>query len=192
MIILPHVPYPTVTMRITALSLVLVAGCASAPATADPSAPRIQEVRADGIGGSLKINAVTDASALPLNVGAEEAFQVLPLVYDSLSIPKTWLEPKQFMISSQGFKIRSRMGRTALSRYIDCGSTQIGNNADSYDVYMTVTTRLVANGKEASTLATTVEASAKPLSFNQEYGRCSSRGELERRIGELAKVFLKK
>jgi hypothetical protein len=180
-------------MRIAILSLAAVTACASAASTADPSAPRVQVIQADGIGGSLKVvGGVTDASATPLNVGAEEAFQVMPLVYDSLSIPKTWLEPKQFMISSQGFKIRSRMGKTALSRYIDCGSTQIGNNADSYDVFMTVTSKLVPNGKDAATLSTTVEASAKPLSFNQEYGHCSSRGELERRIAEVAKEFLKK
>ncbi|HEX7938790.1 MAG TPA: hypothetical protein VF483_07330 [Gemmatimonadaceae bacterium] len=184
---------PTKIMRIAIVSLVLVSACASAASSADPSAPRVQVIQADGVAGSLKIvGAVTDASSTPLNVGAEEAFQVMPLVYDSLSIPKTWLEPKQFMISSQGFKIRARMGKTVLSRYIDCGSTQIGNNADSYDVFMTVTSKLVPNGKDASTLSTTVEASAKPLSFNQEYANCSSRGELERRVADVAKEFLKK
>lgn len=180
-------------MRIATLSLVALAACSSAATTADPSAPRVQTIRAEGMGGSLKIvGGVTDASSTPLNVAADDAFQVMPLVYDSLSIPKTWLEPKQFMISSQGFKVRARLGKTSLSRYIDCGSTQIGANADSYDVYMTVTSKLAANGKDGSVLSTTVEASAKPLSFNQAYQHCSSRGELERRIGLLAKEFLRK
>lgn len=180
-------------MRIAILSLVALAACTSAASTADPSAPSVQTIRAEGMAGSLKITgAVTDASATPLNVSADDAFQVMPLVYDSLSIPKTWLEPKQFMISSQGFKVRARLGKTSLSRFINCGQTQIGNNADSYDVFMTVTSKLVPNGTDAATLSTTVEASAKPLSFNQEYAPCSSRGELEHRIGELAKEFLKK
>jgi hypothetical protein len=179
-------------MRIAIFCLATVAvasACASTATTADPSAPHTQRVSIDGMAGSLRISAVTDASSLVLNASADNAYRVLPLVYDSLSIPKTWLDPKTFLISSQGFKIRTRLGKTSLSRFIDCGSTQIGANADSYDVYMTVTSKLAGSG-ETSTLSTTVEAAARPLSFNQDYTRCSSRGELERRIGALAKAFL--
>jgi len=180
-------------MRIAILCLVAAAACAPATATtADPSAPRVQTIRAENIGGSLKINTVTDASSTPLTIAAEDAYRVLPLVYDSLAIPKTWLEPKTFLISSQGFKVRARLGRTLLSKYIDCGgTTQIGPNADNYDVFMTITSRLIPNGT-GSTLSTTVDAAARPLSFNQDYARCSSKGTLERRIAELAGSFLAK
>jgi hypothetical protein len=183
-------------MRIQILSLAAVAAVAAcAPAastTADPSAPRTQTFRADGIGGSLKVNNVTDASNTPLTVSAEDGYRMMPLVYDSLSIPKTWLDPKQFLISSQGFKIRARLGRTPLSKFIDCGQTQIGPNADTYDVFMTVTSRLIPNKEGGSSLTTTVDAASRPLTFNQDYQRCTSKGELEKRIAAVAQTFITK
>ncbi len=142
------------------------------------------------MGGSLKINQYTDASATPMPRPADAVYRVMHMVYDTLSIPKTWLDPKQFLISSQGFKVRARMGKTMLSKYIECGKTQIGPNADSYDVFMTVTTKVVPNGTTESTLTTTVEAAARPLSFNQDYSRCTSTGGLERRIAEATLGFL--
>jgi hypothetical protein len=185
--------HPTVTMRNAIICLAaLVVACAPAQTTtADPSAPRVQEIRAEGLGGSLKIASYTDPATTPIGKGALDAFQLMPLVYDSLQIPKTWLDPKQFLVSSQGFKIRARLGRTPLSRFIDCGKTQIGPNADSYEVFMTVTSKLIPNG-DVSTLNTTVEASARPVSFNQAYSRCSSTGTLEKRISDLLLSLLAK
>jgi hypothetical protein len=181
-------------MRIAILGLAACVGAvACAPAgttTADPSAPRTQTIRADGIGGSLRISQNTDASATRMPRPADDVYRVMHLVYDSLAIPKTWLDPKQLLISSQGFKIRARMGKTMLSKFIDCGRTQIGPNADSYDVFMTVTTKVTPNGTTESTLGTTVEADARPLSFNQDYARCTSTGQLERRIADAALSFL--
>jgi hypothetical protein len=179
-------------MRFAILSVAALAAAACAPAgttTADPSAPRPTTIRAEGMSGSLRVDPITDASSSPMQTGAEETYRYLPLVYDSLSIPKTWLDPKQYLISSQGFKARARLGRTPLSRFIECGTTQIGPNADSYDVYMTVTSRLIPNGA-TSTLTTTVEAAARPLSFNQEYRRCTSKGELEKRITAAVKAMM--
>jgi hypothetical protein len=179
-------------MRNAILCLVAVVACAPAQTTtADPSAPRVQTIRAEGMGGSLKVSSVTDPRVTPLGRPADDVYRLMPLVYDSLSIPKTWLDPKQFLISSQGFKIRARLGRTPLSKYIDCASTQIGPNADSYDVFMTVTSKLIPNpnGTE-STLNTTVEAAARPLSFNQDYTRCTSTGGLEKKVADLVKNLL--
>jgi len=178
-------------MRYVIAGLAIVTACTPHPATDDTAAPRVQTVRAEGMKGSFRVSGVTDASTTALSTSPVDAFQFLPLAYDSLSIPRTWVEPKQFLVSSQGFKVRARLGKTPLSRYIDCGSTQIGANADSYDVFMTVTSRLTANGA-GSTLSTTVEAASRPLSFSQDYSRCSSRGELEKRIGAIVKAALQK
>jgi hypothetical protein len=169
---------------ILSLTAVLVACAPAQTTTADPSAPRVQEIRAEGMGGSLRIASYTDPALTPIGKGAQDAYRLMPTVYDSLMIPKTWLEPKQFLISSQGFKIRSRLGRTPLSRFIECGKTQIGPNADSYEVFMTVTSKLIPNA-DVSTLNTTVEATAKPVAFNQAPVRCSSTGGLEKRISDL-------
>ncbi len=167
--------------------VIIILGTALAACSANPSgtietASRPETVRSAGMGSLTMVN-VTEASNTPLNQPAAEVYAVLPAVYDSLSVPRTMMDPKGFIVSSQGFRIRQRMGRTALSRYIECGATQIGPNADSYEVYMTVSSRVVASGS-TSALQTTVEAAARPLSFAQEYSRCSSKGVLEQRIAE--------
>ncbi|MEP7002231.1 MAG: hypothetical protein ABI969_17210, partial [bacterium] len=77
------------------------------------------------------------------------------------------------------------------SRFIDCGTTQIGENADTYDVYLTVVSQLEENKTSGlAILHTTFEAMARPIAFSREYARCSSRGELEKRIANAVKAQL--
>lgn len=178
---------PLVVLALASLSAIAACGVAGTT-TADPQAPRTQTIHTD-LGGDLRMANVVDASSTPINAAPEDAYQLMPAVYDTLGIPKTWLEPKQFLISSQGFKARARLGKTPLSKFINCGSTQIGPNADTYDIFMTVTTKLLKT-ESGSNLSTTVEAAARPLSFNQPYSACSSRGELEARIGIMLKAML--
>ena len=175
-------------MRFTLFAVVAIAACASTPSPDTTAAPRAQTIRAEGL-GSITVAPVTDASKAVLSSPIEDVWMQMPAVYDSLGIPKTLIDTKRYLISSQGFKIRQRLGRTPLSRFIDCGQTQIGQNADSYDVYLTVTSQLRTDPPR-TILSSTVEAMAKPLSFNQEYSRCSSRGLLESRIADATKSRL--
>lgn len=97
-------------------------------------------------------------------------------------MPVTRLDAAGKVIGNNGFKIRQRLGKVALSRYIDCGETQIGPNADSYEVYLTVLVQVRPVGTTSSSLVTTFEASARPIAFSQAYSRCSSRGSLETKL----------
>ena len=58
----------------------------------------------------------------------------------------------------------------------------VGENADSYDVYLTVFSQVEEDANGLAVLRTTFESMARPISFSREYSRCSSRGELERRL----------
>jgi len=177
-------------MRLSIVFLAALCACTSAATSGAPT-PRSQTIRAEGL-GSLTMNTVTDASTHALASSVDDVWLVLPGVYDSLAIPKVLIDNKAHTISNQGQKVRQRLGRTTLSRLIDCGgSTQIGANADSYEVFLTVTSHVAAAGT-GSTLSTTVEALARPLAFNQDYSRCTSRGQLELRIAEGVKAQLPK
>jgi hypothetical protein len=101
---------------------------------------------------------------------------------DSLKVPLGRVDPTLRVVGNESFKIRQRLGKTSLSRYFDCGSTQIGPNADSYDVMVTVLAQLESTGAESTRISTTVQAMAKPITFNQEYAQCSSKGELESKL----------
>ena len=88
-------------------------------------------------------------------------------------------------MSAEDQKVRVRLGRTPLSRYLECGGTQIGSNADSYEVRLTVLAQVRAVASGGSSLATTFDAAAKPITFSQDYSRCSSKGLFESRLVEL-------
>jgi hypothetical protein len=167
-----------------ALSFVVLGACATSPRSAQPEGPATRTIGAPGTtGGSISISTNTvgpDVAALPYPM--EKVWSALPIVMDSLKVPIAKVDPTSRIIGNESFKIRQRMGKTALSRYFDCGATQIGQNADSYDVLMTVLAQLESTGPASTRISTTVQAMAKPITFNQEYASCSSKGELETKL----------
>ena len=167
------------------LALVALSGCASSK-TAQPQTAPIETVRVGG-GGSATLS-VTTVSSVSANVGTvpfsvDRVWSVLPAVYDSLRIPRSEFDAAAHVLGNTGLKLRRRLGAVTLSRLLDCGSTQGGPSADTYEVFLSILTK-VQPGPEAGTaiLATTVDAQARPVSFAGEYVRCGSKGELELRV----------
>ena len=121
---------------------------------------------------------------------ADNIFRILPSVYDSLGIPVAMLTPTTRTIGNPSFKTRQRLGKVIMSRFLDCGNTQIGPNADSYDVVISITSHVESTGPAESTVTTNFEAQARPATFNQAYNRCSSKGVLETRLTDIIKARL--
>jgi hypothetical protein len=117
----------------------------------------------------------------------DQVWRALPGVFDSLKVPLNTLDPKAHTIGNDGFKIRQRLGTVALSKYIDCGTTQIGPNADSYDIVLTVLVQLSPAEGGGTSVTTTFESSARPLAFAQEYSKCTSKSVFEPRLLEVLK-----
>jgi hypothetical protein len=134
----------------------------------------------------------TGASVATLPFSTEQVWRTMPAVFEALGVPLTTIDPKKHAIGNEGFKIRQRLGTVPLSKYIECGTTQIGPNADSYEVYITLMTEVQQGPPGAATISTTFEAAARPLNFAQEYSRCSSKGVLEPKIVEIATTKLQK
>ena len=171
-------------MRLNCCLLALLAACAgSNPSPISSAAPQTLSVQNAG-SVTLSRNDGPNELSVPLTVA--QVWAVLPAVYDSLGIQLTTVDGRTHLIGNAGFKARQRLGSARLSKYFECGQTQIGPNADSYDMYLVVMTevRAAPNGG-GSTLVTTNEASAKPIAFSQDYSRCSSQGTLEPRIRDL-------
>ncbi len=168
--------------RLAVLSLVALAACASSgPTPGSGSSGQTISIGAGGAGGTARLNTSVSAAVSSVPFPLDDVWRFLPAAFDSLGIPKALIDPATHTLGNQGMKVRQRLGKTPLSRFIDCGSTQIGPSADTYEVFLTVATQLQSAGT-GTTISTTVEAVAKPLNFNQEYSRCSSRGVLESRI----------
>jgi hypothetical protein len=126
-----------------------------------------------------------DAAITPVWVAVAAA-------YDSIGIPITVIDTKGHTFGNQGFTLRARLGKVPLSRYIVCGGSGsgFGENADSYEVYLAVITRLHATDTTHTQLVTTVDAAGRPASLSQPYIKCGSKGEIEARISSLVQALV--
>ncbi len=174
------------------LILASVAACATSGTVGTTARPVSQDISvgAGGAGDRLTIAPSAGPNVNTLEFAPDRVWKVLPAAFDSVAVPVTHLDPATRTIGNEGFKLRQRLGKVPLSRYFDCGTTQIGPNADSYDVFLTVMVQVQAAGA-GSKLVTNVEASARPITFSQAYSRCSSRGSLEARLLDAIRAQLK-
>ncbi|CAN5286325.1 hypothetical protein BH09GEM1_BH09GEM1_02490 [soil metagenome] len=174
--------------RLIVLSLALFAGCASAPAG---SGAADRETLTVGGAGNLRMTSIEQTTESKIDFPIGKVWHALPAAYEALGIPITEVDNATHTIANGGLKLRRELGKVSLSRYIDCGTTQIGENADSYDVYLTITSRLGEDPTSGLTvLRTTFEAMARPIAFSRDYARCSSKGELEKRLAAAVKTQL--
>ena len=176
------------------LSLALLPACASSSSTgsvasAPSSRPATRTISSPDV-GSLTVTATATADVSHLPYTADAVWRILPSVFDSVGIPVTSIDPARKSIGNAGYKTRARLGKAPLSRYLECGTTQIGPNADSYDVFLSVMTIVSPEGANGATLSTLVDAQARPVMVNQGYSRCSSKGSIEIRIADLVKARL--
>jgi len=168
---------------------VLLLATLSACASSTSGSPAVTPIRSQGtVGMSVDSRAHTYTQAIAYPV--DQVWRALPAVYDSLKIPLNTLDAKTHTIGNDGFKIRRQLGTITLSKYIECGTTQIGPNADSYEVVLTVLTQVEPGTSGAAKVTTTFESSARPLAFAQEYSRCSSKGVLEARLMDVLRSRL--
>jgi hypothetical protein len=176
--------------RLAISSLALLAACASGGASA--SSPDQQTIRVSGSSGSSTFNLRNNTSVDVARVAypIDKVWRVMPAVFDSLKIPLTTADGSKHTIGNDGMKVRSKLGGVALSKYIDCGQAQIGPSADTYDVFLTVLTTVRAVSTTETELQTTVESAARPITFNQEYSRCSTKGKLETTISDIVSAKL--
>ena len=179
------------------LTVVMCSACASSGAASTASAPKIAKPATQTIGGgnmgslTMSTGSISDAVKVPYS--ADAVWRILPSLFDSLGIPVTQIDQTTKVIGNPAFKTRNRLGKTSLSKYLDCGNTQIGASADSYDIVLSVLSSVVPEGAAgASVLSTTVEAQARPATFNQAYSRCSTKGTIESKLADLVKARLAK
>jgi hypothetical protein len=123
----------------------------------------------------------------------DRVWAVMRAVYDSLGIPVASFDASTKTIGNTGLRLKRRLGEVALSKYINCGSTQGFPSADTYEVFLSVTTsvRPAASGPQATQISTTVDGQARPITFSGEPVRCSSLTTLEARIVAVANTLLK-
>lgn len=182
-------------MRLARLiPLAALAACSSSSNVAQ-SAPAPETVRVVGGGaGSIAMGmspSAVDAHSTTLSASLADVWRVLPAAYESLGIQLSVIDSATHVIGNSGFNLRRRLGSTPLVRLIDCGTTQGGPSAETYDIHMSVVTQVRA-GDSGTIIGTTVEPMGKPAAFSGEYIRCSSTGVLESRLADAVRSRLTK
>ena len=153
-----------------AFTFAAVTACASGhPQSSRPTSESVRVV-GDVAGGNIRMSASDNVSTSVIPFSPQQVWTVLATV-----------DSKQMLIGNTGFKAHQKLGKTLLSKVIDCGRTQGFPSADSYDVYLQVTTH-VEGKDQGSSVSTMLEAAARPMAISGEYVKCSSLGTLESAI----------
>lgn len=176
-------------MRIVGFAALLVlTACSSHNPAPDPTVGPANTVRVAGANttgvtnNAVRVTPSYDVLVDTIYAGVEQIWGALPAIYTALSIPLTTADNQSLRFGNEGMRIRRRLGETSLTKLLDCGRTQIGLNADSYDIVMSVMTSLRQHDANTTIVSTTIEASGKPAQFSGSETRCRTKGELEKQI----------
>ncbi len=179
--------------RSLAVAVVVLTACGSqGGARAGSPEPQSVTIGQGNSASGLRMSSSGGAKVDTLWVPIDRVWKALPAVYGLLEIPIGTFDAEQNAIGNEDLKLYRRLGKTPLMRLIDCGTTQIGPNADSYEVRLSVLTTLQRSRSDTTktTIATRVSALAKPVAFAGEYRPCTSKSALEQQLLTTLKVQL--
>lgn len=166
-------------------------GAAARPARAEETAPSptvsTQRIVTNS-GGTLQMNAMNIDLDVKLFVTGtpDEAWAVLPAVFQELAIPLTLNDPRSKSIGNTGWRTRRSIGRVPAQRYLDCGSSGTLENAETYQLTLSIVTRVLPNPNGGSVVSTALSGTGRnPLTSSSADVRCASKGDLELRIRDM-------
>ncbi len=111
----------------------------------------------------------------------ERAWEVLPLVYRQMPIPIQRLSPAAHVVGGS-FGIHGRFHGKPISKFLNCGFSVMGANADMYNVQIRVSSNVDTTADGRTQLRTMLSSSA--ASNGGTTVPCSSFGTLEKMIAD--------
>lgn len=160
-------------------------GCASSPGLGGRT-ETTESVHGATTGVFAKLSTIVEADPVvtPLAASPEGAWAQVAPAYTEIGIPLTIVAGDSRLAGNQGWTLRRAVGGVALRNYLRCGDDGTGPNADTYQISMNVATQIQKEADGTSSAATVMDATASPMSIGSNILRCSSTGELEKRINE--------
>jgi hypothetical protein len=168
----------------------LFAASACASSTPRPSTkPRAETVTIDvpnAPSSRLTIRDDPSGSTAALTVSAAQAWTALPAAYNALGIPLATVDSTQRFTRGAAMAYH-QFQRSQVSRFVDCGSSLVGPNADAYHVQLVIESQIDSVSAASSAVRTHVDATG---SGSGATVRCSTTGSLERLINDQVKALL--
>jgi hypothetical protein len=182
-------------LTVAALSLI-VTGCASSasggssePVPDNTPTPTTSTGRIVTTSGStVQMNTMNIDLDVKLFVTGtpDEAWAVLPGVYSELMIPVSVNDTRTKTIGNTGWKTRRSIGRVPAQRYLDCGSSGTLENAETYQLNLSIVTSVLPNPNGGAVISTAITGTGKnPITSSSAEVRCASKGDLELRIRDM-------
>lgn len=181
-------------VRSTAALLAAVTGCASTSASksGDFGTSSVQTAviqNAQGAATGINMVSTTEVNSVLINAPVDKAWAALQEAYATLSIPVTELNQQTRVIGNNAYRVRRRIGDVPTMRALDCGGDSGMPNAETYQLLLTVKSRIIPNDAGGSVVQTTLEGTGKNATTAASSDvRCASMGALEKKIAELIKA----
>ena len=175
------------------LAAFTLSACASSSSNPETvSQPVTMRARTNSGSITVATTAVNAANVSAIAAPPAAVWQTLPAVFAALRVPVTTLVTNDMLIGNYRVRVRRELGAAPLSTYLSCGSGSGGQNADTYDVTLTLLTQVLAgSAASASRVVTTVEANAVSASFGGSPVACTTTGDLETRIADMIRERLR-
>ena len=173
--------FSPVLESVLVLVLFVLAACGGSGGGIATPAPRVDRIHVESQHVDYDIASTAEGTEIRsvLQFSAADAWQAVPRVYADLSVPVESLDPAHRLLSGVASARRVFASRP-LSRLVDCGSTLMGPNADSYNVRLRLQIQVDSTGPAESRVRTLVTSTAS--SDGGITVRCSSTGQLERTL----------
>lgn len=174
-------------MRLSFLFLaLLLAGCASGSSDGQMLGSGVQAAASDnptGTGGEFHLPPDLVTATLEVPVSADVAWSTLKAVYQELKIPTPEVSESSKTLRNLRFVVSRRLGGQRLSRYLDCGRSATGPNANTHRLELEIASRVVSLGEGKSRIDTEIAGTGMNIEGTSNTRvLCTSTHQLELRI----------
>lgn len=144
---------------------------------------------AQGAARGINLVSTTEVNSSLVAASVEAAWAALQSAYTTLGIPVTELNAAQRTIGNPAYRVRRRIGDVPTMRALDCGGDSGMPNAETYQLLLSVKSRIIPSDAGGSVVQTTLDGTGRNATTAASSDvRCSSMGALEKRIADLVKA----
>lgn len=175
--------------RQSAPLLLIIAACGQPPGGISTPAPRMDRTHVESQHVDYDIVSTADGAEIRSLAAypAADVWQAVPRVYADLAIAIETLDPTHRFLAGVA-SARRQFASKPLSHFVNCGSTLMGPNANSYAVRLHVQTEVDSTGPGEARVRTVLQSTG--AGDGGTTVRCSSTGDLERTIGDRVRALL--
>jgi len=121
---------------------------------------------------------------MPILAPADSVWRVMPSVFLALNIEPKTINSSQRYIANTSVTVRHNVGQYPVSKYLDCGNSNVGKTANQAEVTMSLTVQ-VADSASQAVLQIQFEAYAMLDGYAHNRMQCASTGQMEQLIAKL-------